>query len=126
MSEGQQESTASMMGAIGGGMQWMQGLQAMVSGRDDAGSGDSEARRVLEASTHYEVLGLQEDCTSAQVKKAFLQLAVKLHPDKNPSQHAAAAVQCVVEAKNCLSNDDKRKGTFATQNFHLISLIPHG
>eukprot|EP01065_Artemidia_motanka_P007245 TRINITY_DN13583_c0_g1_i1.p1 TRINITY_DN13583_c0_g1~~TRINITY_DN13583_c0_g1_i1.p1 ORF type:complete len:857 (+),score=244.67 TRINITY_DN13583_c0_g1_i1:45-2573(+) len=34
--------------------------------------------------TLYELLGLQKDCTAADVKRAYKQKALQLHPDKNP------------------------------------------
>jgi len=36
----------------------------------------------LKPKTHYEVLELGRDCTGTQIKKAYRQLALELHPDK--------------------------------------------
>jgi DnaJ-class molecular chaperone len=37
-----------------------------------------------EAGTkYYEILGVPKDATTQQIKKAFRQLALKFHPDKN-------------------------------------------
>jgi molecular chaperone DnaJ len=37
----------------------------------------------------YDVLGVENDATQQQVKKAFLQLAKKYHPDVNKTKQAA-------------------------------------
>ncbi|XP_071525718.1 dnaJ homolog subfamily C member 4-like isoform X2 [Panulirus ornatus] len=33
---------------------------------------------------YYELLGLQRDCTTAEIKESFIRLSKELHPDKNP------------------------------------------
>ncbi len=58
---------------------------------------------------YYEVLGVARDASAADIKKAFRQLAMKYHPDKNPGDAAAeAAFKDVAEAYEILGDDQKR------------------
>ena len=58
---------------------------------------------------YYEVLGVGRDADEGQIKKAFRQLALKYHPDKNPGdQTAEAKFKEAAEAYEVLSDQDKR------------------
>jgi curved DNA-binding protein CbpA len=41
----------------------------------------------------YEVLGLQHNATEDEIKAAYRRLAMKWHPDKNPSPDATSKFQ---------------------------------
>jgi molecular chaperone DnaJ len=59
---------------------------------------------------YYEVLDVGRDATDAEIKKAFRRLAIKYHPDKNPSGDRASEERFkeANEAYNVLSDPDKR------------------
>lgn len=59
---------------------------------------------------YYEVLGLQRDATTQEVKKAYRKLAHKYHPDKNADDKSAEErFKEATEAYEVLSDADKRK-----------------
>jgi DnaJ-class molecular chaperone len=59
---------------------------------------------------YYEVLGVTEDASDADLKKAYRKAALKWHPDKNPddAEHAAKMFQTVAEAYGVLSDPQKK------------------
>jgi uncharacterized protein YjbI with pentapeptide repeats len=61
-------------------------------------------------STYYKTLGINQAATASQIKKAYRQLALKHHPDKNPDDRAAAAERFkrISEAYSVLSDTEKR------------------
>lgn len=56
---------------------------------------------------YYKVLGVDKDATNKQIKKAFRDLALKYHPDKNSSPDAEEKFREIAEGK-----DIKKEGKF--------------
>lgn len=59
---------------------------------------------------YYEVLGVQRTATEAEIKKAYRQMALKYHPDKNPgNKESEEKFKEAASAYEVLSDKDKRQ-----------------
>ena len=58
---------------------------------------------------YYSILGIQKNADKKTIKKANRQLALKWHPDKNPSEEAKIKFQTLSEAYAVLIDDEQRK-----------------
>lgn len=58
---------------------------------------------------YYELLGISRDATEVEIKKAFRQLALKYHPDRNPDdKESEDKFKEINEAYSCLIDQQKR------------------
>src|SRR4030066_1784348 len=58
---------------------------------------------------YYEILGVSRDASETDIKKAFRQLALKHHPDRNPgNKEAEEKFKEINGAYSCLSDPEKR------------------
>jgi len=59
---------------------------------------------------YYKILGVKEDASSGEIKKAYRKLALKYHPDKNPGdKKAEERFKKISEAYYALGDDKRRK-----------------
>jgi curved DNA-binding protein CbpA len=66
-------------------------------------------RDILQKSNYYEILGVSQSASQAEIKKAYRSLALKLHPDKNQSPSASEAFKKINKSFACLSDETKRR-----------------
>lgn len=88
----------------------------MDDGADSKAAADEEAvRAVLAAQNHYTALGAPTPSSSstkqstAELRRCYLQISVRVHPDKNTHADATRAFQRVAAAWAVLGNEQSRQ-----------------
>uniref|UniRef100_A0A915PUT2 DnaJ homolog subfamily B member 9 n=1 Tax=Setaria digitata TaxID=48799 RepID=A0A915PUT2_9BILA len=61
------------------------------------------------AKDYYELLGVKRDASTAQIKKAFRNLALKYHPDRNSDPGAHEKFREIAAAYEVLGDEQKRR-----------------
>jgi DnaJ-class molecular chaperone len=62
------------------------------------------------AESFYKTLGVSEQATQEEIKRAYRQLSLKSHPDKNPNDsEAIGRFQKISQAYETLGDVDKRQ-----------------
>lgn len=59
--------------------------------------------------TYYDILGISSSASPEEIKRAYRQLALQYHPDKNPSAEAAERMRQINEAYQTLSDPAARE-----------------
>lgn len=90
-------------------------------GREDANNNTAEytseqetvVNRVLELGNepkdYYKILGVPEEASENDLKKAYYNSALKIHPDKNPAPRSTEAFKKLDKAYKVLSNPESRE-----------------
>ena len=86
----------------------------------------------MQKKDYYEILGVNRNAASDEIKKAYRKLAIQFHPDKNPNnKEAEEKFKEATEAYEILGDEDKRarynqfghEGMRAGSDFHQYSNI---
>lgn len=74
-------------------------------------SGDLELFDLVEEVqlNFYEFLGVQQDASSADIRKAYRKLSLTLHPDKNKDENAETQFRQLVAIYEVLKDDERRQ-----------------
>ena len=72
------------------------------------------------ARKHYDILQIKPDSTGEEIQRAYRRLALRYHPDRNPSPDAASQMAAINEAYEAVKGSDQRpslspKDTFDTK-----------
>lgn len=73
---------------------------------------------------YYEILSLNQDASTQEIKRSFRKLALKYHPDKNKnSEESKEKFMYIVEAYEVLSDESSRKKYDESLNSDVKSTV---
>jgi DnaJ family protein B protein 12 len=80
-------------------------------------------QRIKRTKDYYRILGLDKDCSSEDIRKAYRKVSLKVHPDKNKAPGADEAFKAVSKAFACLNEPELRKqyDRFGPENAHDVA-----
>jgi len=80
----------------------------------------------MDSKDYYQILGIDKNATPQQIKQAYRELAIKHHPDRNPSDSGALEkMQAINEAYAVLSNPQKKRDYDALRQQYGSSAYHH-
>ncbi|XP_045869478.1 dnaJ homolog subfamily C member 1 isoform X2 [Meles meles] len=87
-------------------------------------SGDLELFDLVEEVqlNFYQFLGVQQDASSADIRKAYRKLSLTLHPDKNKDENAETQFRQLVAIYEVLKDDERRQRLLTKPQWH--DLLP--
>lgn len=64
--------------------------------------------RILACSNYYQIFSVERSATEDELRSRFKKLALLVHPDRNKSPGATEAFKKVIQAWDCLGNEERR------------------
>lgn len=79
---------------------------------------------VVGKQTHYEILGLRQDCQDHEIRNAYKKLLLQNHPDKNGDEiirinEIQNAYKVLIDPKKKKEYDESLEKTFQKQGFNI-------
>ena len=82
---------------------------AGFSGLTASDRGRQRGRAEMDAIDFYDILGIQQNASEDDIRKAYRKLAIRYHPDKNKDAGSEETFKKIAEAYEVLSDPQKRQ-----------------
>uniref|UniRef100_A0A183CFY1 DnaJ homolog subfamily B member 9 n=1 Tax=Globodera pallida TaxID=36090 RepID=A0A183CFY1_GLOPA len=77
----------------------------------------------MRGKDYFQILGICQNASDDDIKKAYRKMALKYHPDKNSATNAEEKFKEVAEAYGILSDPIKRM-TYKSTYWRVVLLVP--